>query len=215
MAGEGTIRDRTRAARDRRREGYLHQRLERDRMNNQRVLPLVNRILGTHFTVDDLPQTVAEVGDSEGRVEYRFKVDGENFALLGDGSLYVLVQCPMCTRLAEAGKISLAVHAAIVETGGDELDLEGVLAELADLLDTKVYCWYHWQPEEPEHSELEARVRQLVREEIENADLADADHIHGEYADEHHVHYELADRDHGHDVDHSHDGEYASVYHYH
>jgi hypothetical protein len=209
MAGEATIKDRARAARDRRHEEYLRRRLERDHSNNQRVIPLVNRLLGTQLTVDDLPQTVAEVGHGEGRVEYRFKVDGETFALLGDGFLYVLVECQLCSRLAEAGKIPLMIETAIRETGGDEFDLERTLAELADLLEARVYCWYHREPEEAERSELEARVRQLVREEMDRAGLADVDHEHSGYADEYHAYYEFANRDHGHD------GQYADAYHHH
>lgn len=68
---------------------------------------------------------------------------------------------------------------------------------------------YHRQPEEPEHSELEERVRQLVRDEIDMAGLADANHDHRDYAGEYHAHHELADR--GHD----HEGQYAEAYHYH
>jgi hypothetical protein len=209
MAEEGTIRDRARAARSRRQETYLRERLEDDRRDHQRVLPLVNRLLSTQFTVDDLPQSVVQVAKDRDRVEYRFQVDGETFALTGDGSLHVLRKCSMCNRLAESGTISMAIDAAILETGGDQFDLERTLEELADLLETEVYCWYHRQPEEPEYSELEARVLQLIRDEIDKAALADDEHDHSSFADEHHVHYELADRSH------DHDDSYASTHHFH
>jgi hypothetical protein len=87
--------------------------------------------------------------------------------------------------------------------------VESALAELAQLLDAKEYCWYHRQPDEPEHSELEARVRQIVWEEIDKAALVDDAHDHNGYADEHHTHYEFANRDH------DHGGQYAEPYHYH
>jgi hypothetical protein len=209
MAEEGTIRDRARAARSRRWEAYLRERLEQDRRDHQRVLPLVNRLLNTQLTVDDLPQSVAQVAKDRDRVEYRFQVDGETFTLTGDGSLHVLRKCSLCNRLAESGTISMAIDAAILETGGDQFDLERTLEELADLLEAEVHCWYHRQPEEPEYSELEARVRQLIRDEIDKAGLADDEHDHSGFADEHHVHYELADRSH------DHDDSYASTYHSH
>jgi hypothetical protein len=209
MAEEGTIMDRARAARSRRREVHLREQLEHDRRENQRVLPLVNRLLSTQLTVDDLPQSVTQVDKDLDRVEYRFQLDGETFALTGDGSLHVLRKCSMCNRLAESGSISMAIDAAILETGGDQFDLERTLEELADLLETEVYCWYHRQPEDPEYSELEARVRQLIRDEIDRAGLADDEHDHSGFADEHHVHYELADRSH------NHGDSYASTYHFH
>jgi hypothetical protein len=210
MGGEGTIRDRARTARDRKREAHLRQRLAADRVDNGRLLPLVNRLLGTQLTVDDLQQTDAELGQGRHRVEYRFKVDRETFALTDDGGLHVLQNCAhYCGRLAETGQIRLLIPAAIEETGGDGFDTESALAELALLLDAKEYCWYHRRPDEPEHSELEARVRQIVWEEIDKAGLVDDAHDHNGYADERHTHYEFANRDH------DHDGQYAEPYHYH
>jgi hypothetical protein len=182
MAGE-TLKERARAARARRQEAYKRDRLEQDQWQNKRTLAFVNRALGAQVSAADLRQVLAEEGQGEGRVEYRFTVDGENFALTGTGSLSVLRSCVMCDRLAPAGSISLTVDAALAETGGDDFDSDRVLATIADLLEARPYCWYHRQPEPPEYTELEARVRQLAREEVDAAGYADENHSHPEYAD--------------------------------
>jgi hypothetical protein len=61
----------------------------------------------------------------------------------------------------------------------------------------------------------EERIREIVREEIRAAGLADADHDHPELANEHHEHYDYAALGHDHDLTHDHYGEYADAYHSH
>jgi hypothetical protein len=60
----------------------------------------------------------------------------------------------------------------------------------------------------------EERLREIVREEILAARLAEEDHEHPELQ---HDHYGLAPLGHDHDIDftHDHDGEYAEYHHSH
>jgi hypothetical protein len=61
----------------------------------------------------------------------------------------------------------------------------------------------------------EERLREIVREEILAARLAEEDHEHPELARSQHEHYDMAPLGHEHDLTHDHYGEYADAHHVH
>ena len=153
-------------------------------MELERSLNFVNGVLGTQLTVDRLEQVIVREDEDEGRVEYRFTVDTQDFAVTKSG-FSVLRSCVMCDRLVSMGSIS-SHEERLGKVSDGPPDPDRILAKLADLMERHRYCQWH-QP--PDNTELEARVRQLVREELDDAGFADEHHSHDDqYADLYHGH---------------------------
>jgi hypothetical protein len=214
MPDEMTLLERARAARERRNRADAQSWWQRDEVNLRHGLAAANLLLETNLTMADLRQ--GSVGEDLEPSGYHFEVEGHTFSLSGS-SMTVYGRCRVGGELMPAGTISFfSINTA--QAMGSEYrsqDRDKDLAKLADLLDAVPVCEAHQE----QAATLDDRIREIVRDEIDRAGLAEDGHAHSELANEQHEHYDLANIHHSHedyaDQQHDHYGEYADVQHSH
>jgi hypothetical protein len=157
------------------------QRYQKETKDLRQNLSSLGVLLGRQLSQTDVieerrvVETHGGYGSKREMLIWRVEQEGYWFYIGYIGHFGLLMPCSNCgTDLADAGYFR-------------------GLEQLGELLETRPVCE---RCAEPQVTDLEARVRQIVQEEI--VDLADAEHDHSGYAEEYHVHYDLADRDHEH-----------------